>query len=344
MKKIFYKPFLIFLIVLCLVGIFFLFRPFLMEIIIAAVLVSVFYSWYEKLVKILWGRRYLSSFVMCLLLLLIIIIPLTNLIVYAGKKATVAYNSVNEIVEQADSLQYDVLERLNIEGFDENIVGDLVVDITKKINDWLVDGATDIVKGTTSFVLSLLIIILTMLFFFVDGRKMAKKLIELSPLPNKYDLEIVRKFRKVSQVTLASIFVTALAQGLSGGLGFYIIGWPFIFTFIITGFLSLIPFLGASIFYFPVAIYLVLSGQIWEAIFILLWWWIVVNGVDEVLRAYIIKGRAQVNFIFVIFAVLGGIAWFGFWGVVVGPLIVALAVTIFHIYELEYKDELSDNE
>lgn len=331
-----------FLIILCLIGIFFLFRPFLVEIIIAAVLVSVFYSWYEKLAKLLWGRKYLASFIMCLLLLLVIIIPVTNLIVYAGKKATVAYGSVNEIVKQADTLQYDVLEKLNIEGIDENLIRDLVVDVTKKINDWLVSGATDIVKGTTSFVLSLIVIILTMFFFFVDGRKMAEKLILWSPLPNKYDLEIVRKFRKVSQVTLVSIFVTALAQGLSGGLGFYIIGWPFIFTFIITGFLSLIPFLGASIFYFPVAIYLILSGQIWEAVFIILWWWIIVNGVDEILRAYIIKGRAQVNFIFVIFAVLGGIAWFGFWGVVIGPLIVALAVTIFHIYELEYKDKLDD--
>lgn len=340
MKKTMHKPFLMILLLGSLLAIYLLFKPFLVEIIISAVLVSVFYSWYERLIKVFWGKKYLASFAMCLILLLVIIIPVTNLIVYASKKATVAYSHVSEIVNQADNLSYGILEKMNIEGINENTLRDVIMDITKKINDWLVSGATDIVKGTTSFVLSLLIILLTMFFFFVDGRKMAEKLILWSPLPNKYDLEIIKKFRRVSKVTLLSIFITAFFQGLSGGIGFYIIGWPFVFTFIITGFLSLIPFVGASLFYFPVAIYLLAVGQIWQAIFIILWWWLVVSGIDEILRAYIIKGRAEVNFIFVVFAVLGGISLFGFWGVVIGPLIVSLAVTIFHIYELEYKDNL----
>lgn len=340
MKKLIYKPFLIFLILASLAGLFFLFKPFLIEIIIAAVLVSVFYKWYEKLVKVLWNKRYLTSFIMCLLLLLIIIIPVSNLIIYAGKKAVVAYEGVNDIISQADSLQSGFLDKFDFDDSTREMIGGFVIDITKIIRDWLVSGATTIAKQTTGFVISLLLTLLTMFFFFVDGRKIVEKLILLSPLPNKYDLEIIKKFRRVSQVTLVSVFVTALFQGISGGLGFLIIGWPFVFTFIITGFLSLIPFIGASLFYFPAAIYLIATGQIWQGIFILIWWWVIVNGLDEVLRAYIIKGKAEVNFIFVVFSVLGGISLFGFWGVVLGPMIVALAITIFHIYELEYDGSL----
>ncbi len=342
MKKIFYKPFLIILIILCLVAIFFLFRPFLVEMIIATVLVSVFYGLYEKLAKILWNKKYLASFIMCLLLLLIIIIPVSNLIIYAGKKASVAYNSVNEILNKADSLQSGLLENINIDGANEEVVKNLIIDTTKNIRDWLLSGTTSFVKSTTSFIVSLIIIILTMFFFFVDGRKMAEKLILWSPLPNKYDLELIKKFRRVSRTTLISVFVTALIQGILGGLGFLFIGWPFIFIFIIMAFLSLIPYIGSSIFYIPASLYLIISGQVWQGAFVLAWCALVVSNVDELIRAYIIKGKAEVNPIFIIFAIMGGISMFGFWGIIIGPLIIALAVTIMHIYELEYNGSLEE--
>lgn len=342
MKKILYKPFLIMLIILCLVAIFFLFRPFLVEMIIATVLVSVFYGLYEKLAKILWNKKYLASFIMCLLLLLIIIIPVSNLMIYAGKKASVAYNSVNEILSKADSLQSGLLENINIDGANEEIVKNLIIDTTKNIRDWLLSGTTSFVKSTTGFIVSLIIIILTMFFFFVDGRKMAEKLILWSPLPNKYDLELIKKFRRVSRTTLISVFVTALIQGILGGLGFLFIGWPFIFIFIIMAFLSLIPYIGSSIFYIPASLYLIISGQVWQGAFVLAWCALIVSNVDELIRAYIIKGKAEVNPIFIIFAIMGGISMFGFWGIIIGPLIIALAVTIMHIYELEYNGSLEE--
>lgn len=340
MKQIIYKPFLIFLIIASIFAVFLLFKPFLIEIIISAVLVSVFYSYYEKLAKILWNKKYLASFIMCLLLLLIVIIPITNLLIYSAKKASLAYGSINEIIEKADIIQYSFLEKLNIGQTGEEAVKNLIIDATKNIKNLIVDGTAFVVKGTTSFMFSLVIILLTMFFFFVDGKAMAQKLIIWSPLPNKYDIEIIRRFRMVSKTTLISIFVTALFQGVFGALGFLMIGWPFIFIFVIMAFLSLIPYIGSSIFYIPASIYLMSSGQFWQGLFILLWCWLVVSNVDEIIRAYIIKGKSQVNPIFIIFSIMGGIAFFGFWGVVIGPLIIAIATTIFYIYELEYNGSL----
>ncbi len=340
MKKLMHRSFLIILIIVSIIAVFFLFRPFLVEMIIAAVLVSVFYAWYDKLARLLWNKKYLASFIMCILLLLIIIIPISNLIVYAGKKSVSAYNGISEILNKADIIQYSFLEKMNIDIENQEPIKNLIVDTTKKISDWLLSGATSIVKSTTDFVVSLLIIILTMFFFFVDGKNMAKKLILWSPLPNKYDIEIIKKFRQVSYSSLFSVFVTAIVQGLLGGLGFFIIGWPFIFTFIVMAFLSLIPYIGSSIFYVPVAIYLFINGQFLQAIFIILWCALVVSNIDEVIRAYIIKGKSEVYMIFIIFSILGGISIFGFWGVIIGPLIVALTATILHIYEIEYNTSL----
>ena len=341
MQKIFFKPFLIFLVVLSIAALFFLFRPFMVELIIAAVLVSVFYKLYEKLTKVFWNKKYLASFATCLLLLLVILIPMSNLIVYASKKASVAYSSVNGLLNNSDVLHFSILEKFGIDNEEyRGVVNNFVGDITKNINDWFVSGATSVVEGTSKFIVSLILIVFTMFFFFVEGKEMAKKLILWSPLPNKYDFEIIHKFRSVSKTIMISVFVTALFQGLIGGLGFLIIGWPFIFVFFIMALLALIPYIGSAIFYIPASLYLILSGQVWQGVFVLAWCWLVVSNIDEIIRAYLIKDKAEVNPIFIIFSILGGVSIFGFWGVIIGPIIIALAITIFHIYELEYDGAL----
>jgi len=87
----------------------------------------------------------------------------------------------------------------------------------------------------------------------------------------------------------------------------------------------------------PVGIYLLIAGQIWQGIFLLTWGGLIVSMIDNLIRAYIIKGKAQVHPIFIIFSILGGISLFGFWGIIFGPLIISLAATVMHIYETEYK-------
>ena len=210
----------------------------------------------------------------------------------------------------------------------------------KKSSNWLLSGATILVKGTTSFVVSLFIIIVTMFFFFVDGKKMMERLMYLSPLPNAYDREIFQKFRTVSYTTILSTFVTAGAQGVIGAIGFAIVGFPAFLAGVVVALLSLLPYLGSMIFYVPVGLYYLMVGKIWQGIFVLLWGAVIIGNVDNIIRAYMIKGKAQVNPIFVVFSILGGIALFGFWGVVLGPLVIAIAVTIFHIYEIEFCESL----
>lgn len=335
-----YKSFLILLVFLAVASVFILFKPFLVEIIIAAVMTSVFYGFYLKLKKILFGKRYLASFVVCLLLLLLIVLPAINLVIYTGAKAPLALEKVNELISQTESLQEGLLERFDIPLFESLDIKEFFLNITESINNFLVSGASYIVKGATDFLVSLVIMLLTMFFFFADGAKMVKRIKGWSPLASEYNDEITKRFKVVSRVTLISIFVTALAQGFMGALGFLFIGWPFIFVFIIMAALSVIPYLGSSIFYIPVSIYLILSGQVWQGIFVVAWCWLVVSNVDELIRAYIIKGKSNLNPIFIIFSIIGGISMFGFWGVVIGPITIALTETVLYIYEKEFKDVL----
>jgi len=350
MPKNLTKPFLLILVLLVIIGCYFVFRPFLTEIFVAMILTSIFYRPFEFLVAKLKGRRNLAAFIMCLLLILIVVIPSVRLIIYAGQKSVTAYsqaveffnnNNLSEVLKN-ESFDRGVLKYFKLESLTETNeeLKTMLLDVLKKSSNWMISGATTVVKETTNFIISLVLIIIAMFFFFVEGRNVVNKLMYLSPLPNRYDKEIFAKFRAVSYSTFVSSFVAAAGQGLIGAIGFAIIGFPALLAGIVVALLSLLPYIGSMIFYVPVGLYYLLIGSIWQGIFILAWGFLVIGTVDNVIRAFMIRGKAEVNAIFVLFSILGGIMLFGFWGIVLGPLIVALAITVFHIYELEFCGDL----
>ncbi len=283
---------------------------------------------------------------MCLFLMLVIVVPLVKAFIYAGEKSVIAYSQTVEFfnhhdvndVFKADIFQNSFLKNFDIISFSQQHDGlkNTVLNVVQSSSNWLISGAGIAVKETTNFIISLILIILTMFFFFVDGKRMLQKLMLLSPLSDKYDMEIFQKFRAVSYTTFISTFVTAIAQGAVGAIGFAIVGFPPFLAGVLVAMLSLIPYIGSALFYVPVGIYYLLIGNVWQGIFILLWGSLIIGTVDNIIRAYMIKDKAEVNPIFVLISILGGITLFGFWGVVLGPLVVALTASVLHIYELEF--------
>lgn len=344
----FSRWFLIFLVIAALAATLYVFKPFLVDIAIAAVLVTIFYKFYLKLTKFLHGHRRTASFLMCLILLVIIILPTINLVIYTANKSVLAYNEAVVYFENnsfSQALNHPVAERLNLSYFfsdikDNNLINNTMLDFLKGFSNTLITAAKSLVVGTTSFIVSLVVIIFTMYFFFIDGKKLLNYLTYLLPLKEKYTEEIFKKFHEISSTTIISTFAAALAQGTVGAIGFGIVGFPAFLAGIIIAFLSLIPVLGSALFYAPVGLYYLMMGQIWQGIFVLLWGFLIIGTVDNIVRAVMIKDKAQINPIFVILSILGGIAVFGFWGVVLGPLVVSLLVTILHIYSLEFTNEL----
>ncbi len=349
MSKSLTKPFILVLVAVVLVACYLIFKPFLTEIFVAAIMVSVFYTPYVRFTKFLRGRRQLAAVLMCLLLLVLIILPTIKFIAYAGGQSISAYNiTVNFFNSHTvnDLLKIDFLNRgvlrylhLNTYNLDNSTFQNTVLSILKQSSNWLLSGASILLKSTTDFVISLLIIIVTMYFFFVDGKKMLKQLMALTPWPQKYNDELFHKFQVVSRSTFLSNFASAAAQGIVGAIGFGIVGFPPLLAGILVTLFSFLP-LGSTIFYLPMAVFYLLIGDIWQGIFILLWGMLIISTVDNIVRAYMIKDEAEINPIFVLLSILGGIGVFGFWGVILGPLVVALTVTVLHIYKMEFKDDL----
>jgi predicted PurR-regulated permease PerM len=335
------KYFLIVLIILASIACLMLFRPFLIEIVISAVLVSVFYSPFLRLSRFLGGRRKIAALLMCLMLLFIVIIPVSSLVVLTGKHAVLAYSDTVEFINtSSEDLKNSFLARFDFIDLENEDVKELILGAAKTLSTWLTKGATVLLRETTSFLISLVLILLTMFFFFIDGKKMLDKLKLWTPLPNKYHKEIFQKFREVSRTAMISVFVASGIQGVVGAISFIIVGVPAFYPGLLIAFLALIPYFGAMLVYVPIGIYLILVGQVLGGVFVLAWGAVVLGNTDNVIRAYLLKGKSKINPIFIIFALIGGLPLFGFWGLVLGPLMLSLVATVFHIYELEYEKNL----
>jgi predicted PurR-regulated permease PerM len=342
------KPFLIALVLITLVACYFVFQPFLTIIVIAAILATIFYKPYEKLVNFLKGRQNLAALLMCLMLVILIIIPTVKGIIYTADKSVQAYTETVEYFKNhnfSDILQAPFFAKLHLDGinfdqYNNDVFKNVLLDFLQKSSNWMISGATSVLMETTNFIISLTMIILTMFFFFIDGKKMLNSVMYLLPLKDNYNKEIFNKFREISYTTMVSTFVVAIAQGMVGAIGFAFVGFPAFLAGVLVALLSLLPYVGSMIFYVPVGLYYLIMGQTWQGIFILLWGFLIIGTIDNIIRAWMLKDKAQINPIFIVFSVLGGIVLFGFWGVVLGPLVVAITATILHIYSLEFASEL----
>jgi predicted PurR-regulated permease PerM len=340
------RIFLLALLFVVLGACFLVFKPFLIIILVAAVLASIFYRPFEWLVKKIGGRKKIAALIMCIFIILVIVIPLTNLIIFGAQKSVAAYSDTINFLNAGgfeDTFKNNALQSaekwFNING---ESLKTLLLDMAQKSSNFLVSGATGFLKGTTTFIISLILIIFTLFFFFIDGQKMLERLMYWTPLSDKYDRLIFKKFRDVSYTVFFSTFMVALVQSTLMATAFFIVGLPAFFPAIATALLSMIPFFGAWLIWVPAGIYLLAIGHIWQGIFVIVFGAAVISTVDNIIRMFMIKGKAEVHPIFILFSVLGGIAMFGFWGIVIGPLLISLAVTILNIYdEVEYSKILN---
>lgn len=333
--------FLFFVMAILGVAVLWMFRPFLINIILAGVLASFFYPLYEVLTKKLKSQA-LSAFLTTILIALLVFIPFVNFSIYLVNRSIDAYAQMKPYIQDEVFLA-DVttrfIEALTILKVDPEQLYETIGTFGERFNGFLLSASSAIVKGTTGFLFNALVIFLSIYYLLVDGKKLAIRLMNLTPLPNKYDAELFSTFREVSYSTIVSTFSVAIFQGLLGGIGFMIVGLPGFFAGVMIGFVSILPYIGAFIIWAPVALYLLVTGALWQAIVLIIIGVIISMG-DNILRAYLIKGRVHIHELLVFFSLIGGIMVFGFWGIVIGPLILSLLFTIINIYEKEFAQQL----
>jgi predicted PurR-regulated permease PerM len=187
-----------------------------------------------------------------------------------------------------------------------------------------------LVLGVFDAVLTFVLVIFLLFFLFKDGRAMAAAAFDMLPT----DPDGRRRLSRSLQAMLAAIFrgslLCAFVQGASGALGWWIAGLPSpALAGAAMGVLSLLPVGGTAIAWLPGAIYLWSAGRVGSAVFLFAWGLVVTSFLaDNVLRPMLIRGSDELSTLVVFLGVFGGIAAFGLLGIFIGPVALALAVTL----------------
>ncbi|HJR52018.1 MAG TPA: AI-2E family transporter, partial [Gemmatimonadales bacterium] len=168
------------------------------------------------------------------------------------------------------------------------------------------------------------------LFFFLrDGGQMVTGAVRLIPVTPERRDQLVETVAAVTRAVVFGSLLTALAQGVLVGLGFALVGLPSPVVFgAVAAVASLIPFVGTALVWVPAAIVLLTQGRWIAALFLAAWSVAVVSSADNVVRPFFISGRAQISTLPVFLGLLGGLGAFGPIGLVVGPVLMAVALAL----------------
>ena len=176
-----------------------------------------------------------------------------------------------------------------------------------------------------------------MAYLFQAGQGIFDRVKLLIPLaPNLKD-KLIDEIRNVTSAVVYGQVMTAIVQGLLGGLGFLIFGIPnAIFWGFVMVIISFLPLVGSALVWLPAAVFLFLSGEKYQGVGLLLYCIIVVANIDNFVKPRLISGKSNIHPVTVLLGVFGGLKLFGFIGLFVGPLILALLTALLHFYEEEY--------
>jgi len=323
--------------------------PFFAPICWAAVFVIIFFPVYEKVLRKVRTKG-VASLVLCVFIIILIIGPLTYLFVALVNEAAAAVAKVNAMhrsgeldniltfnLPWVDAMKEQLSQYYDISNIN---LDQIIKDSIDKVGEVIFSQTSWIVTNGTKMVFYFCLMIFTMYYFFKDGEKIIHKIKRLMPLPEQQVDKAFAQLRDVIQATMYGGLVVALIQGLLGGLLFVIMGIPSpVFWGAIMAFLAIIPFVGAFLVYVPAGIILFFSGSYIKGILVIAIGTLVISQSDNIIRPYLISGKTTLHPLMLFFTILGGIYLFGLLGLIVGPLIAAVFITLLNTFEVKLHPE-----
>ncbi len=328
---------------------YFVMQPFLVPFLIAAIMAHLFSSVYKWFLKITGKKRGISSALTCLMIALIILIPITFISSLVVKEMqNIITNLVQSDVstENIFSKSIDSLSNSPLRKF---------VDIERIISPDAIASAANsfsqtaliILQGTYQSVAHIMFVIFatffSLFYLFIDGERLVKRIMKLSPLKDSYENILITKFNSIVRATIKGTILIAMMQGFLGGILFAAAG---VSSPILLGLLmmlaSVIPAIGAGLVWLPVGIFMLLSGNVVSGVEIILFGALVISTLDNFVRPKLVGQDTEMHPLLILFSTLGGITLFGLAGFIVGPIVASLFVSLWEIYYLEFKNQLKE--
>ena len=193
--------------------------------------------------------------------------------------------------------------------------------------------------GISSFIVNMFVLVFVLYFMLIGGKKMEQYVNELLPFNETNTQEIVHEINMIVRSNAIGIPLLAIIQGGVAMIGYLLFGAPNILMLgFLTCFATIIPMVGTALVWFPVAAYLAISGDWFNAIGLFGYGAIVVSQSDNLIRFILQKKMADTHPLITIFGVVIGLPIFGFMGVIFGPLLLSLFFLFVDMFKKEYLD------
>ena len=319
-------------------------QPFYGAVLWAVVVAVIFAPVYRRLLASMNGRQSLAAAVTVLIIIAIVILPLAMVATSLAKEATGLVTKIQsgeynfgsylqQILDALPAWATGLIERFNLTDFSG--LREQLKDGLMKGGQILAPQALSIGMNTFDFVIRFGIMLYLLFFLLRDGRALAERIREAIPLHADQKAALFTRFADVLRATVKGGILVAMAQGALGGIAFWFLGIHAALLWgVLMAFLSLIPAIGATLVWLPVAIYFLATGAVWQGIGLILYGVLVIGLVDNVLRPFLVGKETKLPDYVVLISTLGGIEVFGLNGFVIGPLIAAMFMVSWEIFSV----------
>ncbi len=320
---------------LILVGIFMVLQPFLSSMLVAGVLAIATWPLYQRLRGWMRGSASASALVLMLAILLLVVIPLAMLAASASEQIPILVGAFKQwmndglhVPEQIRSIPL-VGERIHAElsrlAADRSLIAPLLKPAFEPAGKLLLAFVRVLGDG----ILQLLLVTFVVFFFYRDGERI---IVGLGRVVERLSGQLSGEVLEIVTGTTRSVFIgivgTAAAQAVVALIGFLIAGVPGAFMLAVGTFvLSVVP-MGPVFLWGGAAVWLYAQGETGWAIFMVIWGAVVISTIDNFLKPLLIARGSTLSLGLIFLGVFGGVLAFGFIGVILGPVLLALGVAL----------------
>jgi predicted PurR-regulated permease PerM len=308
----------------------------------ALIIALLFVPLHRRLLLRLRGRRNLAALLTLLFVLVMVILPLALIAASLARETAQLYQRVQSGALSPVSYlhsAFDALPGWAAKLLDQLGLGEFA-NLQQRLGMALRQGsefiATQVFSAgqiTFEFFASLAITLYLAFFLIRDGAQLMRAIGQAIPLAPAHKQELFGKFATVVRATVKGNFLVAAIQGALGGLAFWFlgVGAPLLWA-VLMAFLSLLPAIGAGLIWLPVALYLLITGALWQGLALSAYGVLVIGLVDNLLRPVLVGKDTRMPDYVVMITTLGGMAVFGINGFVLGPVIAAMFIAVWHLH------------
>jgi len=339
---------------LCVLALVFsLFWAYSTSIVLALLIASAFYPLHSRLRRLMGGKETISALLVVVLIVLVLVIPVGSLLgslskealdLYSKTRSSVSLKKIQETFQGNSVWALRLKKAQRLLGIEINAdkIEELATSVARNVGLYLSRQISAMGSNLLNFLVHFFLMILIIYSIFRDGARLKAYISDVLPFPPEQQNQVVTRFQQTAKAIIVGNGINAVVQGIFGGFGFMFfgLGSPILWgTFI--AFAAFLPLVGSSIVFLPATVVLLVQGKTGVAIGFLVY-----NALYTVLMEYLVKPKLigkemQMSSLLVFIGILGGMKMFGILGIIYGPLILTIFLTLADIYRAEYRDSLT---